>query len=387
MGFDSELARALLGEVDRDTAAFFAGRRAEIQRFDEALRTVESRFEGNERALFLVYQGAPGCGKTSLVSHLRKARPEEIGLLVNVQPADLASVPALTEQVRRTAEDAGPAGSRVAARFAQALASYLRMGGSGAELRSLMADRAARRATVVLHLDEAQVVDESAKAGLLMLHTRGLGAPCVCLFTGLSHTAQRLGAIGSLSQLGENAIFNMGAMAAEECAESTAMMLAALGAGGGDAEKDRATRLAAELSYGWPQHLHIAQTALCRELLRTDGALRGIDADRVQAESDRRRHDYYAKRLSGSVLGLRPSLTAEIVSKVTAQRPRDQLALTKTCRSEMQHQRLDNDPDFEPAPKEVAAALLARGVLSFTPDGRYDAAIPSMARWLAAGAR
>ena len=75
MGFDSELARALLEEVDRDTAAFFAGRRAEIQRFDEALRTVEHRFEGNERALFLVYQGAPGCGKTSLVSHLRNARP------------------------------------------------------------------------------------------------------------------------------------------------------------------------------------------------------------------------------------------------------------------------------------------------------------------------
>ncbi len=387
VGFDSELARALLEEVDRDTAAFFAGRRAEIQRFDEALRTVERRFEGNERALFLVYQGAPGCGKTSLVSHLRKARPEEIGLLVNVQPSDLASVSALTEQVRRTAEDAGPAGSRVAARFAQALASYLRMGGSGAELRSLMADRTARRAKVVLHLDEAQVIDESAKAGLLMLHTRGLGAPCVFLFTGLSHTAQRIDTVRGGSQAGENTVFNMGAMAAEECAESTAMMLAALGAGGGDAEKDRAAGLAAELSYGWPQHLHIAQTALCRELLRTDGTLRGIDSDRVRTESDRRRHDYYAKRLSGSVLGLRPSFTAAVVARVTALRPHDWLTLADLCEDELQQSGLAANPNFDATSGEFAAALVERGVLSITPDGRYDVAIPSMARWLAAGTR
>ncbi len=29
------------------------------------------------------------------------------------------------------------------------------------------------------------------------------------------------------------------------------------------------------------------------------------------------------------------------------------------------------------------ALVLERGVLSITPDGRYDMAIPSMARWLA----
>ena len=94
MGFNPELARRLLREVDRDTAAFFAGRREEIQRFDDTLAALEDRYERNRRALFLVYQGAPGCGKTSLVSHLRETRPEEVGLLVDVQPAHLASIPA-----------------------------------------------------------------------------------------------------------------------------------------------------------------------------------------------------------------------------------------------------------------------------------------------------
>lgn len=385
MGFDSELARALLEEVDRDRTAFFAGRGAEVGRFDSALRTVERRFETNRRALFLVYQGAPGCGKTSLVSHLRETRSDEIGLLVEIQPADLASIPALTERVRRAAEEAAPAGSRMAARFAQALASYMRVDGSGAELRNLMADRTTKRSKVVLHLDEAQVVDEDAGAGLLMLHTRGLGAPCVCVLSGLSHTAQRLAGIDGISRLGENAIFNMGAMAPEECAESASKMLAALRAEGDGSEQDGAARLVAELSYGWPQHLHIARTALCRELLRTNGAVRAVDAEEVRAESDQRRHEYYAKRLSSSALGLRPSLTAEVVAKVTAEPPGDRLALTKLCRRELERQGLDDDPDFEPTPREFAAALLERGVLSLTPDDRYDVAIPSMARWLASG--
>ena len=385
MGFDSVLARALLEEVDRDRTAFFAGRGAEVGRFDSALRTVERRFEHNRRALFLVYQGAPGCGKTSLVSHLRETRSEEIGLLVEIQPADLASIPALAERVRRAAEEAAPPGSRTAARFAQALASYLRAEGSGAELRHLMADRTAKRSRVVLHLDEAQVVVEDAGPGLLMLHARGLGAPCVCVLTGLSHTAQRLADIDGISRLGENAIFNMGAMAPEECAESASKMLAALRAEGDGSERDEAARLVAVLSYGCPQHLHIARTALCRELLRTQGAVRDVDAETVLAESDRRRHDYYAKRLSSSALGLRPSLTAEIVAKVTAERPGDRLALTKLCRRELEREGLDDDPDFEPTPREFAAALLERGVLSLTPDDRYDVAIPSMARWLASG--
>ena len=383
MGFNPELARRLLREVDRDTAAFFAGRREEIQRFDDTLAALEDRYERNRRALFLVYQGAPGCGKTSLVSHLRETRPEEVGLLVDVQPAHLASIPALTERVRQVAEEVAPAASRVTGRFAQALASSLRMDGSGAELRNLMADRTARRNKVVLHLDEAQVVDASARAGLLMLHTQGLGAPCICVLTGLSHTAERLGAIDGLSRLGENAIFNMGAMAAEECAESTSMMLAALGVDGGQAEKDRAARLAAELSYGWPQHLHIAQTALCGELLRTNGALRGIDADRVRAESDERRHQYYARRLSGSVLGDWPDLTAAVVARVSEERPATPPAIAELCWNEQLRQGLDSNPRFKPTPEEFAAALLERGVLSFTPEGHYDVAIPSMVRWLA----
>ena len=71
MRFDAPRAHQLLRQRDRDDAPFFAGRRAEIQRFDDALAEVGGRREHDNAATFLVYQGAPGCGKTSLMHHLR----------------------------------------------------------------------------------------------------------------------------------------------------------------------------------------------------------------------------------------------------------------------------------------------------------------------------
>ena len=164
MGFDSELARALLEEADRDRTAFFAGRGAEIGRFDAALRTAERRFETNQRALFLVYQGAPGCGKTSLSLSIcaRRVR-KRLGCSSRSSRRIWQASPRSRSVSRRAAEEPAPAGGRMAARFALALASYLRVDGSGAELRNLMADRTAKRSKVVLHLDEAQVVDEGRR--------------------------------------------------------------------------------------------------------------------------------------------------------------------------------------------------------------------------------
>ena len=41
-----------------------------------------------------------------------------------------------------------------------------------------------------------------------------------------------------------------------------------------------------------------------------------------------------------------------------------------------------DDPTFDTTAKEFAAILVERGVLSVADDHRYDAAIPSMSRWL-----
>ena len=226
-------------------------------------------------------------------------------------------------------------------------------------------------------MDEAHLIGQTEQPGLLRLHAYGLGVPVVCLFTGLSHTADRIGSVAGLTRLASNAVVNMDTMSKDESVESTSMMLDQLGVADAGSE---AAELVAALSHGWPQHLHGAQTALCRELLRVQGVLRAVNAAELRSESDRRRHEYYDRRLSGSVLGGWRALASGIVARARAERPATPPALTKLCRNEIERLGLDNNPDFEVTPKEFATALVERGVLSFTSDRRCDVAIPSMAR-------
>ena len=375
MTFNAELAEELLQRRDRDTAPFFAGRRDEIRQFDAALRESE---RGGEQAVFRVYQGAPGCGKTSLVGRLRQIRSEG-ALFVDIRKRHLVSEDALVERVRDAVAHAGSTGTRIAATALRAIGPRLRVQPVGNALGEALVDKAVGRTKVVLYMDEAQLIDHSEQPGLVRLHAYGLEVPVVCLFTGLSHTADRIGSIEGLSRLASNAVVNMGGMSEEECAESTSMMLDELGVVGARSE---AARMVAALSQGWPQHLHGAQTALCRELLRTDGVLPEVNTARVRMESDRSRWEYYERRLSGSVLGEWPALTAGVVARVAAERPPTPPAITKLCRNEVQRQGLENDPDFEVTPKKFATTLIERGVLCVTPDRRYDVAIPSMSQWL-----
>ena len=378
MAFDEDLVDLLL-EDDRDRARFFAGREEAIRRFDDAIDAAGEK----EQAVFRVFQGAPGCGKTSLARHLRETRGDEV-LFVGVLLKHLASDDALAERVRHSAAEAGSAGARVAAVALKTIGSRLRMQPAGDAMRDALVDKALEKNKIVLHMDEAQTVDETARQTLVGLHAgEGLGVPTVFLFTGLSHTEGRLRSIRGLSRLADNAALNMGAMSEDECAQSTAAMLDEIDAAGTDKEKNRAASLVASLSYGWPQHLHCAQMALCRELKRTHGVLKEVGANTVRTESDIRRADYYRKRLADSVLDLRPDLTSSVIGTAMTERPAGRrYNLVKLCREQIEKYGLDNDPDFEASPGEFALALVERGVLSITQGNRYDVAIPSMARWL-----
>lgn len=333
-----------------------------MKRFNGSTQPFESRDAVSRR--YSASIKAPGCGKTSLVDHLRQIRSEDV-LFVDIEKEHLAGKSPLASRVRDAAAAAGPTGAT-----------------TGDALGAAVLDKAVDKTEIVLHMDEAQLIDRTEQLTLVSLHTHGMGVPTVCLFTGLGHTARQIGSIEGLSRLGENVTVNMGAMSDAECAESTRMMLDELRTVGSESEKDRFTKMVATLSYGWPQHLHCAQQALCRELQRTDGALGEVSAARVRNESDRRRTTYYEGRLDGTVLADWPELTAAIVAGVMRERPSTTPALTKLCRDEVGRQGLSDDPDFDATPKGFAATLVERGVLAVSSDRRYDVAIPSMARWL-----
>lgn len=265
MTFNRDFATRIINQGDRDVALFFAGREAEIARFDSALR--ES--SGKRQAVFRVFQGAPGCGKTSLAAHLRANRTTD-ALFVPVGKGDLNTKEALFAKVGEAIDGKRSRGEKVAQAAAQAVGACLKIKPVGD------AEKTAPQPTLVLHMDEAQLIDQDQDA-LVHLHTDGLDLPTVCLFTGLSHTESRIRSLGGLFRLAKNVTTNMGRMADAECAESTAMMLDRLEVEGRDAERQEAMEAVVEEAHGWPQHLFCAQQALCRELVRTDGSPRAVE--------------------------------------------------------------------------------------------------------------
>ena len=363
MAFNCELARAVARGRDRDTARFFSGRGAEIKRFDDALAELDERSEHDKAAEFVIYQGAPGCGKTSLLNHLRGLHAYGDVLFVTVGLRDLADEDSLRNLVWSHIESTSPGRRGEVAGFA------------GTSRQSGQQDQQMR--AVVLHLDEAQVVDASARPGLLMLHTEGLGFPCAMVMTGLGHTRRRVSSIEGLSRLAGNSTVGMGTMAADECTESTLTMLRELRADGTDGAKGAVAELVAALSQGWPHHLGGAQIALCRELLRTSGVLREVDTGQVRLGSDENRRAYYFERLAHSALAESPRFSAALVAKVDESKPSDVLALEELCEEE----RRRSGRAGLPGPGELANALIEKGAVTITVEGKCEVPIPSMAEW------
>lgn len=378
-GFHPERAHLVATADDRDEAPFFAGRATEIRHFDEAVAQARRRGPHNPRSLFRIFQGAPGCGKTSLLTHLQRVRNDL--LFVAVEPADFVNRDAVTTRVlQRVARQASAAGKALSWGLG-AVTAMVRAGEAGEELRKALAGREAKHSTLVLHLDEAQRIRPAAD-GMVSLHTRGMegDVPSVCVFTGLSHTAARIRAAEGMSRLADDAIVNMGRMSDDECRASTLAMLGTVGALG---DRDTAATRTAGLAHGWPQHLAGAHKALCRELLRVDGRLDRVDYARVNRESTEHRHAHYRQRLEGTVLGDDNAFTARVVGAVRRRGAMNRRALIQLCAEHISAAGFNDAVDIPVTGEGFERALVERGVLTETPaGGRYEVAIPSMADWL-----
>lgn len=345
MAFNRELARALKFD-DRDVAPFFAGRRTEIQSFQKALATADEK----PQAVFRIYQGAPGCGKTSLANHLAKEAAEN-AIFVKFSESDDFSRPGLAVAIR------------------DALAT------------------ADKPAEIAIHIDEAHSMGDQFNTFIKVLHTNGIGCPCVAVFTGLSQTERRIREIEGMSRLSEETVVNMGAMAPDECIESTLKMLAAICATG--EHEDAASRVAS-MSFGWPRHLNRAQKALCDELLRegVDGNLHRADFARIKQQSDHSRTNYYVSRIEDSLLSQDEEMTIRMIDALrevgSVQKVRQ---LGSVCRRVIEQYGMDGDFPFDPQQGlAFADKLIESGVVVKTSSG-FEIAIPSMADWAHAQCR
>ena len=379
MPFDSKRAIEIVNRDGRDTDPFFAGRKEEITTFDIAVMNAATK----PQAVFRIYQGAPGCGKTSLANHLAETRSDK-ALFVPCELGDLTDADRLSDRIGRAAIERG---GTVARAFAVAAEAGERLGArplADAALRAV-AGFTAKDATVVLHLDEAHARALEEGGRLVDLHTTGIGVPCVVMMTGLGHTTLRLADVHGLSRLACDAVVEMGAMEASECASSTAKMLDALNVSGEAMERDSIARLTADLAHKWPQHLHCAQTALCEELLRTDGVLREVHTEHLRARSDELRHAYYRGRLEDPIFKIDSTVTKRILVTISTTQPpiNARWQLRRLCEAVIDSAGLSGEPEFRELSRgEFSTALIEKGVVSDV-GGKWEVSIPSMADWAA----
>ena len=382
MTFNYELAQRILDLGDRDTALFFTGRDEEIRQFESALRASALK----EQAVFRIYQGAPGCGKTSLLARLREQPPDGV-LFVEVEEEDLASLSALKSLAVRVAVEKGPFYAKLASEAVRAAGEVVRAKNTGHRAsRSFETMVAKRVKTVVFYMDEAQTIGKTGyPEGLVALHRAGLheggsNIPTVCLLAGLSHTALNLGDVAGITRPARNATVSMGALSNDECVQSTRMMLNALNVTATVDEKAHMAETIAGMSFGWPHHLNGGQYALCEELVDVEGRLRDVDIERVRGASEENRHAYYLGRLTNSVLADNPQFSALLVAKACETRPPSKAALRQLCREERERSRWTDLPE----PGSLATALIEKGAVTITMDGTCEVPIPSMAEWAAA---
>ena len=207
MAFNRHLAEEITKHrSDCNKALYFAGREAELGAAHNAF--AEAR--NYSQTVFRVFTGAPGCGKSSLLTHIQEMNAAEPGLLfVDPDEENLHSRAALMDFVADEAIDhlasstadrkqwAADVAAKYATPLAQSLGEAFRIKTAGEMLSEWQRKRGLDGLVVVIVYDETQNADEKVLSTLSQLHKQGIrGIPSVALLAGLSHGKQVLSKAG-----------------------------------------------------------------------------------------------------------------------------------------------------------------------------------------------
>ncbi len=309
-------------EVGRE--AFFSGREREYEIFQRAASNLRSNRIGGGT---LIFQGAPGAGKTALRLECMEAvklhsKPQEPWVAALLRPGELASadsvilqiVDAVRKESLRLAQaasgDLAPKLKQLANLGGKLLAGLSQRGFSFAgfavqgkqsvsavsEFRSMA--KLLRDFRMVIFIDEAQniPVGSATKNVLDMLHNPIEGLALVTAFFGLSDTQDLLRDCG-LSRPAADRAVNLEPLSLEDAKDSLRRMLDTYYTGTDEEKKVWAGALA-ELSQGWPQHINRIGVAAGRVLCANEGKLRRHLLAQALEKGIQQKNAYYRYRIS-----------------------------------------------------------------------------------------
>ena len=311
-------------EVGREP--FFRGRDAEFNVFRKAAGSLD---DGRVGGGTMVFQGAPGAGKSALMEECmeavrRHSTPEAPWVAVAMYPDALrypdrvvrGMVDAANAESERLRERASDGIARVLGdlldRGRQILQEIpdrdISVGGvswSGRE-REVSASGVFSHAApllgkfhIVVCVDEAQntPVSDNTKGVMDCLHRDPGGIPLVAAFFGLSDTQNVLRECG-LSRFARGRVVTLDLLPQNDSACAIRSVFDAYGFTGTQEDREVWVSKLAELSQGWPQHINSVSVAACDIIRASGGRIDLGHLDKALAAAEEYKREYYAGRLA-----------------------------------------------------------------------------------------
>ncbi len=311
---------------------FFCGRDTEYEVFRNAAISLR---DGDTGGGTMVFQGAPGAGKSALMLECMEAvrlhsTPQDPWIAVSIDPGTLSYpvdvvsdlIHAANEETQRLSKLAPDS---IADKFNQWLdlgrKLYAELSSRGVSVAgfsvggkpqtngrsdSVQSSGSVFRKTAVLlenfhivvFVDEAQNTPESTttKAVLDSLHRDPKGIPLVAAFFGLSDTKDVLRRCG-LSRLASQRIVNLDPLPLTDAKFSIRHMIDTYYTGT-EVQKENWTNALAELSQGWPQHIN--RTGIAAGLTLAENNTEKLESHLLEhalEKANELKNEYYEQRV------------------------------------------------------------------------------------------
>ena len=311
-------------EVGREP--FFRGRDREYEVFRRAANSLRAGRTGGST---MIFQGAPGAGKSALMGECmeavrRHSTPEAPWVAISINPGSLrfpdqvvrSMVRAANAEGQRLREQASGAISGVLEGFLNLGRQILReiperdlsLGGVSWSKRErevsaegLFCHVASFLAKfhIVVFVDEAQntPAGDTTRDVLDCLHRASQGIPVVAAFFGLSDTQDVLRQCG-LSRFARGRVVNLEPLDYEDAACAIGDALAAYDFTGDSQQRETWVERLAELSQGWPQHINSVSVAASSIIRDNDYRIDAGHLDAAMTVAEEYKQEYYAGRLA-----------------------------------------------------------------------------------------
>ena len=335
---DLEGLREFATETGRVDPPVFVGRGEFIREFQRDIQTRTRKWydgkPGPWKGGSWLFQGAPGAGKTALLRELKKITvPNSVGLYKNPEVCMLKKE-ALNSDTKLESELLSLFPGNWLGDLIREIGLRLSLFGGGGEISAekQAATKAWRRKVkkamnnpgafrpLLVMIDEAQEIEDKARAQLGWLHEGTHGLPILPVFGGLAWTRKRFKKLG-LSRIDGNRAITLKRLPRNNCLEAVRRFFEKYRVIASPQAKEKWAQAIADDCMGWPQHLHFSLQGMALALIApgVDGNLDRLDEkDLATARqyAKEQRNDYYSDRLDSDSLKGKRYLTAAAAERL-----------------------------------------------------------------------